>query len=195
MASAFEMLHTDKTLRIHWVKRIAAFIFDFIVLSVPIAIASIFLRIDIIAPLAIISFSLIFVLYSFLLEATLGATIGKKLLGLEVVGVRGSLNLKKAFMRNIPRFMGVVFIDWMLGLVTEGDPRQRFMDRIAGSTVVDFGNPKLSRPRYLTKMSLFKERSSGPLKSTCITCGSVMIEDAEGKHCPKCGLKRFLGGV
>lgn len=195
MVSAFEMLHTNRGLRTHWLKRISAFLFDFIILSVPIAIASLFLRVDILTPLAIVSFSVVLVLYSFLLESTLKATIGKKLLGLEVAGVRGSMDPKKALIRNVPRFMGVVFIDWMLGLVTEGDPRQRYMDRLAGTTVMDFGNPRLAQTHYFTKASLLGRKGSGPLKSACTTCGSAMIEDIEGKHCPKCGLKKFLQKV
>jgi uncharacterized RDD family membrane protein YckC len=83
---------------------------------------------------------LVWVLYSVICEVSWnGQTIGKKLLKLQVQMVNGNkINFAKSFTRNISKIYGLLlFIDWLLGIVTQGsDKRQRYFDRIAGTTVV-----------------------------------------------------------
>ena len=83
---------------------------------------------------------LVWVLYSIILEVSWnGQSLGKKLLNLQVQMVNGGkIDFAKSFMRNISKiFWLLLFIDWLLGVVTQGsDKRQRYFDRIAGTTVV-----------------------------------------------------------
>jgi uncharacterized RDD family membrane protein YckC len=83
---------------------------------------------------------LIWVLYSAFMEASWnGQTIGKKVLSLQVQMVNGGkVDFGKAFTRNISKIYGLLLlIDWILGIATQGsDKRQRYFDRIAGTTVV-----------------------------------------------------------
>jgi len=78
-------------------------------------------------------------LYFIIMEITMGATIGKKILGLEVQMTNGSkVTLDKSFIRNISKLFGILlFLDWLVAVVTPGpDPRQKYTDRVAGTTVV-----------------------------------------------------------
>jgi len=80
------------------------------------------------------------VLYCTVLEASSsGATLGKRIMGLKVQMLDGSkATFNKAFIRNISKIYGLILIiDWIIGIATPGpDPRQRYFDRIAGTTVV-----------------------------------------------------------
>jgi uncharacterized RDD family membrane protein YckC len=137
----------------HWVIRIIAFVIDSIILFI---IAGILLFI-VLAPLFIASAlyglwlgwgnvlfwpfaaGILSVLYFTILEVWWGGTIGKKLMGLTVQMTNGSkITLDKAFIRNISKIYGLlVFLDWIVALVTPGaDRHQKYSDRIAGTTVV-----------------------------------------------------------
>jgi len=78
-------------------------------------------------------------LYFAVMEASYGATLGKKVFGLQVQMVNGSkVTCDKAFIRNVSKIFGLfLLLDWILGIVTSGpDQRQKYTDRIAGTTVV-----------------------------------------------------------
>jgi len=79
------------------------------------------------------------VLYFVIMEVYWGATLGKKVLGLEVqTETGGKVTLGKSFIRNISKiFWPFLLIDWLVGVLTPGkDQRQKYTDRIAGTTVV-----------------------------------------------------------
>jgi uncharacterized RDD family membrane protein YckC len=79
-------------------------------------------------------------LYFVIMEVSFGgATIGKKVLGLQVQMVNGSkVMFNKSFIRNISKIFGLfLLLDWILGIATPGpDRRQKYTDRMAGTTVV-----------------------------------------------------------
>ena len=73
-----------------------------------------------------------------------GATIGKKIMGLKVQMTNGSkITFDKSFIRNISKIFWVFLIlDWLLVVISPGsDPRQKYTDRIAGTTVVQVSQP------------------------------------------------------
>jgi uncharacterized RDD family membrane protein YckC len=88
-------------------------------------------------------FGIIEVLYFVFLEISWGgATVGKKVMGLQVQMKNGSqLTLDKSFIRNISKIYGLLLlIDWLIAIVTPGaDRRQKYTDRVAGTTVVQVG--------------------------------------------------------
>jgi uncharacterized RDD family membrane protein YckC len=137
----------------HWVIRIIAFAIDSIILFI---IAGILLFV-VLAPLFIASAlaglwlgwsnilfwpfaaGILSVLYFTILEVWWGGTIGKRLMGLTVQMTNGSkVTLDKAFIRNISKiYWLLLLLDWIVALVTPGaDRRQKYSDRIAGTTVV-----------------------------------------------------------
>ena len=87
-----------------------------------------------------IVYGLFWVIYSTVMESSAsGATFGKRFMGLQVQMLNGSrANFKKAFVRNISKILWIIFlIDILIGVATPGpDPRQRYFDRLAGTTVV-----------------------------------------------------------
>ena len=84
-------------------------------------------------------YGIIILLYFIIFEVTMGATIGKKILGFEVQMTNGSkVTFDKSFIRNISKLLGYFLIlDWLVAIITPGpDPHQKYTDRIAGTTVV-----------------------------------------------------------
>jgi uncharacterized RDD family membrane protein YckC len=78
-------------------------------------------------------------LYFVIMEMMMGATIGKKILGLQVQMTNGSkITFDKSFIRNISKLYAIFLIlDWLVGVITPGpDPHQKYTDRMAGTTVV-----------------------------------------------------------
>jgi len=129
----------------HWLLRLIAFIIDSIIIGIVTSIISLIfggglwqlgwgLYLGFPFLLGILE-----LLYSMFMEASSGATLGKKVLGLQVQMVNGSkVTFDKAFIRNISKiFWLFLLLDWILGVVTPGhDQRQKYTDHIAGTTVV-----------------------------------------------------------
>lgn len=90
--------------------------------------------------LAPLFYGLLWVIYSTVMESSASAaTFGKRLMGLKVELVNGGkAPSNKVLTRNISKIFWLLFlIDFLIALVTPGpDPRQRYFDRIAGTTVV-----------------------------------------------------------
>ncbi|MGI0149580.1 MAG: RDD family protein [Thermoplasmata archaeon] len=137
MPSALELISRNPALQEHWIRRLLAFIIDGIIIIL------VFLVIAI--PLAFLgwawwlSFSfggLIFFVYSMLLEAMFGGTIGKKLFALRVVAIDRNLDFVHALVRNLSKiFPLILLVDLIVGAAMQGDPRQRLFDRLARTTV------------------------------------------------------------
>lgn len=85
-------------------------------------------------------YGLLFVIYSTIMESgAMAATLGKRVMGLKVQMLDGSkAPSNKVLTRNISKIFWVIFlIDFLLGIATRGpDPRQRYFDRMAGTTVI-----------------------------------------------------------
>ncbi len=87
---------------------------------------------------------IIFLVYAAILDVSWGATVGKRVLGLQVQMVNGSkIDFGKAFIRNISKIYWLfLLLDWIIGIATPGpDRRQKYTDRIAGTTVVSLKQP------------------------------------------------------
>jgi len=82
---------------------------------------------------------LIYVLYFTLMEGVYGYTFGKRIMDLEVVTEDGRpTSLARTFVRNLSKiFWAFLLLDLILGFASKGDPRQRFTDRVAGTTVAE----------------------------------------------------------
>jgi uncharacterized RDD family membrane protein YckC len=135
----------------HWIIRLIALIIDGIILSIAAAIIGFILAIATIfgggfgyffGGFGFLFFWLIWgilaVLYYTILDASWGATIGKRIMGLQVQMVNGGkVTIEKALIRNISKIYPLLLLlDWLIGIVTPGDKRQKFSDRYAGTIVV-----------------------------------------------------------
>lgn len=137
MPSAIDLIGHNPALQEHWIRRLFAFVID----AVIIAAIGLFFAI----PFSFLTWAwyvtgffwgLIWFVYSLFLETIFGGTVGKKLLGLRVVAIDGNLDIMHALIRNISKIFGIIFLlDLLLGAATQGDPRQRYFDRLARTTV------------------------------------------------------------
>jgi len=136
MVNGFDILGQNRTLQVHWGKRVAAFFVDCIVVLTPVWILLFLLGERRVAAYGVAS-GLGFFAYATLAERLWRMTVGKAMVGLEVRSVVGPMTLGKAAVRNIPKLFWFLFplLDTIAGLLVDGDPRQRFSDRILGTTV------------------------------------------------------------
>lgn len=137
MVTGFDILTHDRRLRRHWLKRAGAFVADAIMVFIPVTVILWLLDITEIFEIGLVT-SLAFYGSSAVMEAAAGATAGKLILGMRVRSLRGERVGARAFLRNLSRLLWFVLppIDFALGMATRGDPRQKLLDRAAGTTVV-----------------------------------------------------------
>ena len=137
MTTGFNIIGNNKALQDHWLRRIVALIIDGIIIGVIAFLVSIFFWI--LSPVGFIGWffsGLLMFLYFIAFEMIMGGTPGKKLLSLEVVSTEGELDFVASLLRNISKIFWVfLLIDWIVGMFTEGDPRQKMLDRYAKTTV------------------------------------------------------------
>ena len=136
MVTGFDILGQNRTLQVHWAKRIAAFLVDLVVTLGP--TWAVLFTLGVKAPEAYgVGGGIVLFFYSTVAEAVWRKTPGKAAAGLEVRPVAGPMTFAKAMVRNVPKLFWFVFpaIDTLAGMIVEGDPRQRFSDRILGTTV------------------------------------------------------------
>jgi len=125
MVNGFDIIGQNRTLQIHWAKRVAAFAVDCLVVLAPVWILLFLLgerRVSVYG----IGSGIAFFAYATVTEGIWRRTVGKTIAG-----------LGKAAVRNVPKLFWFLFplLDTIAGLLVEGDPRQRFSDRILGTTV------------------------------------------------------------
>jgi uncharacterized RDD family membrane protein YckC len=140
----------------HWLYRFLAYVIDSIIIGIPVYIIWNFVFWSIFWSgawwmlgygswlLLPFFFGIIEVLYFAILDVSWGATIGKRVLGLQVQMVNGSkIQFGAAFIRNISKIYPLfLLLDWIIGIATPGsDRRQKYTDRMAGTTVVSVKQP------------------------------------------------------
>ena len=136
MTTGIEILERDDKLKGHWLLRTAAYLIDYVLIYMIFWVPSIVL----------FGFFWVFTttagvvmfIYCMVMEAHFGGTLGKLILGLRTVSMSEPLDIKKTAMRSLAKiYVPLVLVDTIIGLATEGDPRQRYTDRIAGTMVVE----------------------------------------------------------
>ena len=136
----------------HWLLRFIAYIIDWVILAVVIGILFLIFLLPFVFVGAIAGFAagswawfgvfpfivgLLMVLYVLYAEVNWGGTLGKRILGLGGQTVNGGRkNYSQSFIRNISKIHPLILLlDWLIGIATPGDRRQKYTDRIAGVTV------------------------------------------------------------
>jgi hypothetical protein len=128
----------NKALQEHWLRRFIAIIIDNFIVWIPLTILSFlsFFWFFGIWAWGWLFTWVFFFLYCVVLEISMGATIGKKLMSLHVVGIQEQRTPMMVLVRNISKIFGILlFLDWLIGMLTPGDPRQKYTDRMIGCTV------------------------------------------------------------
>ena len=136
MVSGFDLLGHNRTFQVHWLKRVVAFFLDLITVFAPLWS---FLYLEGVRAAWVygVAGGMSLFAYSTFSEAISRTTVGKFIVGLEVRSLRGPMSLSKAAVRNFPKLFWFAFplLDTLAGLVVDGDPRQRWSDKILGTTV------------------------------------------------------------
>ncbi len=137
MPTAVDLIGHNAALQEHWIRRFIALVIDAIIIAVVVFILNIALFVFAWAwPLWNLLWGVIWWLYSMFFEVAIGGTIGKKLVSLHVVATDGMMDLPRAMIRNASKIFPILaLLDTIVGWVTPGDPRQRYLDRIAHTTV------------------------------------------------------------
>ena len=145
----------------HWIYRVIAYIIDSIIIAIPAAIIYFFVILAVLFTdtfffaawgswlIFPFLFGILQLLYFMILDTAWGGTIGKRVMGLHVQTVNGGkVPFDKAFIRNISKIYGLfLFLDWLIAVITPGsDKRQKYTDRVAGTTVVQARQAFASSP-------------------------------------------------
>ncbi len=140
----------------HWVLRLVALIIDGILLTIAAAIIGGIITLGaalsggfffFFAGTGVLLFGFVWgilaLLYYMILDVTWGGTIGKRIMGLQVQMLNGDkIPFDKSFIRNISKIYPLFLIlDWLVGIVTPGDKRQKYLDRVAGTIVIQTKQP------------------------------------------------------
>lgn len=206
MVTGFDLLHENKPLQKHWIKRFIAYFIDFSVSSILVYIVLFLLTLAILTPTMLLYFpmtaGIVQVFYSAILEYTNRKTLGKAVMGLQVGTLTQELEISDLLLRNISKLHGIlVLLDWVAGMATEGDPRQRYLDRITNTTVQARGEP-LHLREFLDDHLFSSEGEEmgeeveegvadrGPEEDSrrCRECGGKLKDIGQGKsRCRDCG--------
>lgn len=126
-----------------WVKRFAALLIDFFIITLIIWItgALIYPLIAIMGTFYILNYWLVLVVliiigYFTYFEGKNGATAGKNILKIKVIADEGQMGYKKALIRNLSKILWIpLILDVLIGWVA-GNSKLRYLDKIAGTDVV-----------------------------------------------------------
>jgi len=172
-------------LHAHWGRRAAAFVVDALLVLLPVWLAFRFLAVESL-PWAGLASGIVFFSYGTIFEALWRVTPGKVIFGLEVRAIWGPVSLAKAAVRNVPRFFWYIFplLDFLMGMSMEGDPRQRFSDRLLGTVVVQHRHADTPATHQGKPLPTHFHR-----ELNCHACGGV-LQDAGDRilQCQACGL-------
>ncbi len=140
MVTAFDLIGSDAGLQDHWIKRFVAFLIDAIIIAIVAWVIFLFLPVPALWGWGLgwsFVFGVLLMLYFILMESSSGATLGKQIMKLRVISLHGELETGNVFVRNISKiFFLFLLLDWLIGFATEGDPKQKWLDRYVGMTVI-----------------------------------------------------------
>jgi uncharacterized RDD family membrane protein YckC len=159
MVTGFDLLGHSKSIQNHWARRIAAFAVDLVLVTFPVWITLQYIPNVNVALFGLLSGLCLFT-YSALFETYIGKTPGKELMSLHVRSTDGPMNLASGMLRSMAKFFWYIFplVDTLVGMATEGDPRQRLTDKVANTVVVRIVH--VSATRVKVKRAPIPEREA-----------------------------------
>lgn len=138
MPTGYDLLEHSHEFRMHMLRRLAAGLIDASVVFFPVITVIYLFNLDSKELLAGIFSGLVWFIYSAISEMKTSSSLGKRLLGLVVVSLDGPMTFVKGIIRNVPKIFWYVFLplDVMVGLAVNEDPRQRWVDKIAKTSII-----------------------------------------------------------
>jgi len=188
LSTGLDRIAKDPDLQNYWIFRIIAAIIDGIVLVIVASALSFVLFPWMLLgwymwgtyPLII---GILEIVYFVFFETTNEASIGKMVLGFKVTTLNGQKpTIDKALIRNVSKiYPPLPLLDFLLGLLTPGDPYQKYTDRMAGTRVVRTGPIQIPRP------SSYPPPPPPPSVAYCSNCGAPLAPGVA--YCSRCGRK------
>lgn len=140
MSSGLDQVLENKQAQEFWLRRLVAYIIDSLIIFIPITVmASIAWSIGFFGQVSWVISGALLVGYTALFEAELGYTIGKRIMGLEVVSLDPRpYDIQRALVRNITKVHNVfLLIDLLMGMLAENRANMRYLDTVVAVEVVD----------------------------------------------------------
>ena len=143
----------DSKVQEYWLKRLVALIIDGIIVGLVVVVIFALIAVMTVLPSyfaygygpltvlfggATVVVGVLLILYFPLAEITYGATIGKSVMKLKVVGKTGAKpTFVEAFVRNISKiYWLLLLLDVIVGLATQKGYQQKYSDHLMGTSVV-----------------------------------------------------------
>lgn len=138
MPTGYDLIEHNHDFRVHLLKRLAAGLIDAVAVFIPVTAVIYIIGLEPMELLAGVLSGFIWFFYSTISESRTGSSLGKRTLKLVVVSMDGPMTFSKGLVRNVPKMFWYLFlpIDILVGLAVSKDPRQRWVDQVAGTTVV-----------------------------------------------------------
>jgi len=140
MSSALDEVLENKQAQEFWLRRFVAIIIDALIIFIPITVmVNIAWAMGFYGQVSWLISGTLLVAYSAMFESELGYTIGKRIMGLEVVSLDPRpYDMKRALIRNITKIHGIILIiDLLLGILAEDRVNMRYLDTVVATEVVD----------------------------------------------------------
>jgi uncharacterized RDD family membrane protein YckC len=139
MVTGFDYLSQDKVLQEHWLRRFVAIVIDFAIVYTPIWLLFVLIGEPWLFP-GFLSGILLF-MYATVLDSSIGGTVGKLVMSMKSVPISGRMSFAQALMRNVSKvFPVLLLLDWIIGMAVDTrDPRQKWTDQIAHTSVIVYG--------------------------------------------------------
>jgi uncharacterized RDD family membrane protein YckC len=149
--SGIDSLIKEPTAQSYWIRRLFALVIDVIIVVIILALVAVFVAIPafVLSGTAGVVFffvgvfsiaaGVIIFFYFVVAEVMRGATFGKHLLHLKVVGPKGgNPTLIESLVRNASKiYWLLLLLDVVVGLATSKQYTQKFSDKMVGTSVVD----------------------------------------------------------
>jgi len=138
MPTGYDLIEHSHDFRVHLLKRLAAGLLDAAVVFIPVTLAIYLTGLEPKELLAGVISGFGWFLYSAVSESRTGTSLGKRMVGLAVASKDGPMTFSKGIVRNVPKMFWFIFLplDMLVGLSREQDPRQRWTDGVAATTVI-----------------------------------------------------------
>ena len=138
MPTGYDLLEHNHEFRMHMLKRFAASVVDSVLVFIPVTLLVFLLDLGPKELLTGVLSGFCWFVYAAIAESRTGTTVGKRAMKLVVVSKDGPMTFSKGIVRNVPKMFWYIFLplDVLVGLSANGDPRQRWVDIVATTTVV-----------------------------------------------------------
>lgn len=141
MVTGFDYLSHDKVLQEHWLRRFVAIVIDFAITYTPM-----YILFQLVHDHLVVGLTAGFVLFTYAtaFDLTVGGTVGKMIMHMKSVPIAGRMSSGQALMRNVSKvFPVLLLIDWVIGMAVDThDPRQKWTDQVAKTSVITLDRPR-----------------------------------------------------